>query len=178
MAVEFNPNVNTQPNFKGEEKKSNGSNPLLPSLLTGGLVGGGTYLGIKDQPTQDTFLQSIKDGTLDASKLSEAQQANVTAIKTELDAIPTLASEGAESVVKEGAEAATEATAKAETVAKSVLESLSEKAKTLVTETFEAVKEDLPKIKNAKKAGLIGAGVALATYIGLKMFGGSDKGEA
>lgn len=60
----------------------------------------------------------------------------------------------------------------------SVVEQLPERVKTLVTEAFEKVKGSLKSERAPGKAALIGAGVALATYIGFKMFGGSDKGEA
>ncbi len=69
-------------------------------------------------------------------------------------------------------------TENAKTTTASVVENLPARVKALVTETFNAVKENLPKEKSAGKAGLIALGAAVVTYIGLKMFGGSDKGEA
>jgi len=52
------------------------------------------------------------------------------------------------------------------------------RATELFNQAFKAVEGQLEKVKNPGKATLIGAGVALLTYFGMKMFGGSDKGEA
>jgi len=62
--------------------------------------------------------------------------------------------------------------------AKTVTEAVGSKATGLFEQAFKAVEGQLEKVKNPGKAGLIGLGVALAAYLGLKLAGGSDKGEA
>ncbi len=169
MSVEqVNQKVGYQQNFRGEESKSNGSNPFLPALGVGALAGGGAYHGLKTSPTEDTFVQSIKDETLKTEKFTEAQSKSISEIKAGLDALPEAK---VETVVADAAP-------KAKTVAQSLLESLPEGLKTKVTTVFGELKDTLPKVKNSGKAGLIGLGAALAAYVGLKLAGGSDKGEA
>lgn len=75
--------------FKGnEEQRSNGSNPILPSVLLGGAAGGGSYYGLTTPPTEDTFVKRIKDGTLKTDDLNDAQKTKVADLKAELDKTP------------------------------------------------------------------------------------------
>jgi len=171
-----------QPAFKSEEKKSGGS-PLMPPFLTGVVAGVGALYGLTTPPTEDTFVQSIKDGALKTDKFSDAQKASIAEIKTGIDDIPfaevkAFVAEGAEAVAKDTTATVADTATKAKTATKSLLESLPEGLKTRVTTVFDELKETLPKVKNPGRATLIGAGVALVTYFGMKMFGGSDKGEA